>query len=294
MRSLIVLAVLSGTAVGVYRDDPTANVVAANDPPAIRVPSGPMLPPPSSDVAVKLSADTLYVIDADVPVRVLTSPAGFVRVVKEQGPIRIRGKFVDGGSKPETRTYAGKWVYFIEPAQTGRVELLIVPTEGAKPDDSDVIRRTLDVDAGEGPRPPPDPKPPVPPDPVSPAPIPVDGFRVLIVYDRMALGTMPAAQNAIIFSKDIDGYCRLKCAKGTDGVTPEFRQYSKDADLANESQIWRDAFKRPRVWKSPTNNDRIEGYTPWILISTGKDGFEGPLPANVADTLKLLKKYGGE
>lgn len=263
------------------------------DPPPIRVPSGPMLPPPSSDVAVKLSAETLYVIDADVPVRVLSSPAGFVRIVKEQGPIRIRGKFVDGSGKPETRTYAGKWVYFIEPAQTGRVELLIVPTEAANPDDSDVIRRTLDVDAGEGPRPPPEPNPPDP-QPVNPAPIPVDGFRVLIIYDRTKLGVLPASQNAIFFSQEIDNYCKTKCVKGPDGKTPEFRQYSIDADLSRESQLWQTAFKRPRKWSNPENNTHVEGYTPWIIISTGKTGYEGPLPLSVDDTLKLLKKYGGE
>lgn len=284
MRTLILLAATSGAAVGVYRDDPTAvEATARAEPPSIRVPSGPMLPPPSSDVAVKLSSDALYVVDADVPVRVLTSPVGLVRIVREQGPIRIRGKFVDGSGKPETRTYAGKWVYFVEPAVSGRVELLIVPTDGAKPDDSDVIRRTLDVDAGDGPRPPPDPKPPDPkPDPVNPPPIPEPGFRVLIVYDRMTLGTIPASQNAIIFSKDIDAYCRAKCAKGPDGATPEFRQYSTDAAIATEAKVWRDAFARPRA------------SLPWIIVSNGTTGYEGPLPANIADTLKLLKKYGGE
>lgn len=282
MRPLILLAVLSGTAVGVYRDDPTAvEATARAEPPAIRVPSGPMLPPPSSDVAVKLSAETLYVIDADVPVRVLTSPAGFVRVVKEQGPIRIRGKFVDGSGKPETRTYAGKWVYFIEPTQTGRVELLIVPTEGAKADDSDVIRRTLDVDAGEGPRPPPgpEPKPPPTPDPVNPAPIPEPGLRVLIVYDFGTASSLPPAQDAILRSQKLWDYARENCVKGPDGKTPEMRIYHSQVNTANETELWKKAWARPR--KS----------LPWILVSNGKTGYEGPLPADTDQTIALIRKY---
>ncbi len=52
-------------------------------------------------------------------------------------------------------------------------------------------------------------------------------------------------------------------------------------DASQESQLWQDALKRKR------------GALPWLVISNGKSGFEGPLPATVDETLTLLKKYGG-
>lgn len=131
------------------------------------------------------------------------------------------------------------------------------------------------------PDPGPTPVPPVPPvPPPSPAPIPVDGFRALIVYESAELGKMPAPQTNILYTKDIRDYLNSKTVKGTDGKTGEWRIWDKDVDTSNETKLWQDVMKRPRT------------AVPWIVISTGKDGFEGPLPATVADTLALLKKYG--
>lgn len=128
----------------------------------------------------------------------------------------------------------------------------------------------------------PGPNPPVPPvPPPSPAPIPVDGFRALIVYESAELGKMPATQTNILYTKEIRDYLNSKTVKGTDGKTGEWRIWDKDVDTTNETKLWQDVMKRPRT------------AVPWLVISTGKDGFEGPLPATVADTLTLLKKYGG-
>jgi hypothetical protein len=33
---------------------------------------------------------------------------------------------------------------------------------------------------------------------------------------------------------------------------------------------------------------------PWIVISNGKAGYEGPLPVDLEKTLELLKKYAGD
>lgn len=269
-------------------DAKTADVVARveADPVPIRVPGGPMLPPPASDVAVKLSADTLYVIDADVPVRVLSSSTsgGAVTVRKVAGPVSVYGRFVDGGGKAEFRTYSGKHVYFVTAAKSGPVELLVVPVGEPKPDDADVIRRTLDVDAGDGPRPPPgpEPKPPPPdpkPDPVTPAPIPEPGLRVLIVYDAATVADLPPAQNAILRSEKLWKFAQENCARGADGRTPEMRIYHSAVNASDEANHWKAAMARPR--KS----------LPWILVSNGRTGYEGPLPATVDDTIALIRKY---
>ena len=50
-------------------------------------------------------------------------------------------------------------------------------------------------------------------------------------------------------------------------------------DTTNESQIWNDAVKRPHK------------ILPWLALSNGKSGFEGPLPTNINDMMTLLKKY---
>lgn len=130
------------------------------------------------------------------------------------------------------------------------------------------------------PLPPVPPVPPVPPDP--PTPIPVPGFRVLIVYESADLAKMPAAQQLILFSKAPRDLLNQKCVVGPDGKTKEWRIWDKDSDVTNEPKVWQDVFKRPR------------SQVPWVVISSGTTGYEGPLPANVADFTTLLGKYGAK
>jgi hypothetical protein len=120
----------------------------------IRLPSGP---PPilQPDAPQSLSPDQLYIIDTDVPVTVLASPLGVVSISADTGPLKIRGKFVDGTGKTETREYKGKFVYSVEILKQGTVELLIVTQDGK------VLRRTLNAPQVT-------PDPPKPPEPAKP------------------------------------------------------------------------------------------------------------------------------
>jgi len=133
-----------------------------------------------------------------------------------------------------------------------------------------------------GPGPGPTPPGPTPPGPTpGPAPIPGDGLRVLMVYESADLTSMPKDQlNAMRSAETVD-YLNKTCPKGSDGKTPEWRCWDKDLSTANEDQVWQDAMKRPRA------------STPWIVVSNGKAGFEGKMPANQAEMTALLKKYGG-
>ena len=135
------------------------------------------------------------------------------------------------------------------------------------------------ITVGTSPVPPPvPPVPPVPPTPPTPpAPIPLEGFRVLIVYETAELGRLTGAQRAILTSTKVREYLAAKCAK--DGTQPAFRVYDKD--VVPELPWLKDAFKRPR------------SSLPWIVVSDGKTGYEGVLPADVDATLELLRKYGG-
>lgn len=255
----------------------------------IRVPVGPVVPtpmpaPPGPDAAIRLAGDQLFVIDSDNPILVLASPKGVVRVTEEVGPIRMRGRFVDGVGT-ETRTFKGKAVFVVEALVSGRCEILVVPA-GAK--ESQVIRRTLQVEAGEGPIPPPKPLPPEPkppepkpePKPVEPdAPIPSPGLRVLIVYESADLAKLPAAQQAVIYGAKFREYLQANCVAGPDGKTREWRMWDADVDTSAESRLWAAAMKRPRK------------ELPHILISNGKTGFEGPLPKDVDAALELVGRY---
>jgi hypothetical protein len=128
------------------------------------------------------------------------------------------------------------------------------------------------------PGPTPVPPGPTPPGPTpSPAPIPADGLRVMIIYDRNDLARYPAAQVAAMQSKKLWDYLSANCAKGPDGVTPEWRVWSKEVDATNESKLWRDAFARKR------------GDMPWIIVSNGKTGFEGPCAKTADEIIEQIK-----
>jgi len=165
--------------------------------------------------------------------------------------------------------------------QTGKYRLVAIASKGGKLSDF----ATCVVQVGDAPPPVP-PTPPTPPDPPTPltpptppAPIPADGFRVLMLYDADALDKTPAAQVNCLYAKEVRDYMRDRCAK-KDGI-PEWRIWPANVDATGEATLWQAAIKRPR------------SSLPWIIVSTGKSGYEGPLPESVEKTLELLKKYGG-
>lgn len=129
----------------------------------------------------------------------------------------------------------------------------------------------------------PSPVPPTPtptPEPPQPdAPIPLAGFRVLIIEEITERDKLPVAQSSILYSKTVRDYLDAKTPLGPDGRTREYRILDKDF-VATEP--WATAMKRKRQ------------SLPWLIISDGKTGYEGPLPPNVTEMMALLKKYGGE
>lgn len=123
---------------------------------------------PSPAPVTKLPANTLYVVEGSA--MVLASPPELVEVVSLASPVSVYGVFADAkvAGKPELRSFA-KPVHLVTAAGTGRVELLVVPAGVTDP--AKVVRRVIDVDAGQGPQPPPEPKPP---GPKPPEPQPTD------------------------------------------------------------------------------------------------------------------------
>lgn len=132
----------------------------------------------------------------------------------------------------------------------------------------------------DDPLPPPDPDDDPDDDDPQPTPPPISepGFRVLIVYESGEMTKYPIETGTILAGGDVRKFLGANCVPGSNGV-PEYRIYDADMDTAHDSPLWQKAMKRPR------------SQTPWVIISNGKTGFEGPLPKTPSEFLELCKKY---
>lgn len=138
--------------------------------------------------------------------------------------------------------------------------------------------------------PPTPPIPPKPPEPEpEPVPIPGQGFRVLFVVESKDLSTNPSPQIQAIYSKQVAEYLNSHTVK--DGQQPEWRVFDKDTVMDAAPQVWKDAMARANGAVDPKTK-----YTtlPWLIVTNGKTGYEGPVPANVTELMKKLKEYGGQ
>lgn len=143
--------------------------------------------------------------------------------------------------------------------------------------------RTVTVQGALPPGPtPPGPTPPGPTPPQPAPPIAGDGNRVLIVYETG--DKLPSAQAAVLTSGVLRDYLDAKCARDEFNPTGAYRIWDKDVKLDHPSvsPSWKAAMGRPRA------------STPWLIVSNGKTGFEGPLPADVPATLAKIKSILGE
>ena len=207
-----------------------------------------------------------------VPIEIEGNPKNCVVIVRAIGKEKIVPTFeIVAPNKTYVFTALGPEYYIIDVItsdETGKQDHYFTKT---------FIQAEGDVD--------PTPTPPEPgpePTPPGPAPIPLAGFRVLFISESEDASTLPEAQRNIFYSAEIRDYLNSKCVKGPDGKTAEWRIVDPNTDYSSDEERWKLAASR--------NRDKL----PWIIISDGQKGFEGPLPANVEDTIKLLKNYGGE
>lgn len=124
------------------------------------------------------------------------------------------------------------------------------------------------------PVPDPKPKPPVPPAPTQ--------FRVLVVYESSQ--KLSPTQSAILDAKQFRDYLNAKAAKDDKGK-PAWRVFDQNTPLDKESPLWQGAMKKAVA--------EAKGTYPWILIGDGTTGVSQPLPQTLAETMALLRKYGG-
>ncbi len=235
----------------------------------IRLPVQDPIPPLPAPVAeaTKLPAGSLYVVDSDVPVVVMASPKGLVSISPEEGPMKIRAVFA-GSDKIQTKTFKGKYLFLVEAVGSGKCELFVVPV-GLK-GEQDVVRRTLDVGAGNGPQPPPGPGPQPEPDKWEPSPL------IVLVIEETAEAA--AGRGAFFADKDLAARMKDKNHKwrvvdkdvvGPDGQPPE--DLKRFLDVAKNKKL-------PQLF---------------LVDPKGKTRFQGDCPNKASDLLDAMKKVGG-
>jgi hypothetical protein len=129
-----------------------------------------------------------------------------------------------------------------------------------------------------GPGPSPEPGPGPTPNP-EPSPLPDKGYRVLIVYEKADLSKLPEAQKTILYGATAHELMNSLCVDDAGG-RKAWRIWDKDSDVSGAPDVWKRAFARYKPISQP-----------WILISNGTTGFEGPLPATLDEFKTLLNKY---
>jgi hypothetical protein len=142
----------------------------------------------------------------------------------------------------------------------------------------DTAEFLLNPDAPE-PEPEPDdpdvPDDPDEPDVPGPAPIDGDGLRVLFIHESSE--QLPRELGPILYGPEITRYLNANCVK-VDGQ-PDFRRLDPDTQFTDPNHRFAKALKRPRT------------QDPWLIISNGTSGYEGPFPGTVQETLDLIQRY---
>jgi hypothetical protein len=106
------------------------------------------------------------------------------------------------------------------------------------------------------------------------APITDLGNRCLIVYESAGVAKMSAKQQVIITGSRVRKYLDMACVKGGWRIIDADTEFTGGDDV-----IWVEAMRLPR-----------DGG-PWLICSTGKKGFSGPLPDDIDTTIELLATY---
>lgn len=190
----------------------------------------------------------------------------------------------EAGYYPLSSTMSAIWPKYTAKTQSLQLRcsgFLTVEKDGAEVYVKDSHRefeattKILGVGPDPTPDPTPDPDPPTP-TPDGEAPIPEPGFRVLMIYESAKLQDLPG----YVYDQDLRNYLTTHCVRGPNNVA-EWRMVDPQVVTAPDSAIWAKALARKRE------------ALPWVLISDGKHGYEGPLPKDKAAMMDLLRKYGG-
>jgi hypothetical protein len=135
--------------------------------------------------------------------------------------------------------------------------------------------KTIVVEVGGSPTPGPGPTPGPTPTPDGPAPIEGPGLRVLFIHE--SADALPAELQQVFYGPDVRAFLTANAIK-VDG-TPEWRIVDKDVRFTDPNHRFAKALARPRT------------SVPWLIISNGVSGYEGPFPGGVDATLALIRSF---
>jgi hypothetical protein len=142
-------------------------------------------------------------------------------------------------------------------------------------------KKTIVVEVGispptpPGPTPvPPGPQPPTPPTP-SVAPIEGPGLRVLMIVESGEPLELPIQD--VLYGRKVRDFMTANCIK-VDGVA-DWRIVDPDTQYTDREQRFAKALQRPRT------------SVPWLIISNGVTGYEGPFPGGPDATLTLIQSF---
>jgi hypothetical protein len=250
--------------------------------PVIEEPDAPKpVDPTVPKVVPDIRAGELYLIGSDDRLRMHDSRQGLVNIIEMPGPVTFYfNKFSDGlRTKTETRTKKEPWVYVLQAAEAGEVEIIMEPVGVL--DSSQTKRIKLAVVMA--PRPPPEPVDPVEPEPVIPEPVdPINPnvpskLQVLIIEDP---ARTTAQQAAIFDSAAVRKYLADHCSMT--GNQRDYLKISVNQDVSDQAAWVKEAFAIPRP------------SVPFMVVFSKTKKTSGVLPPSIDETLKALKLLGGE
>lgn len=184
-------------------------------------------------------------------------------------------------SKSGRKVREPEWV---APPGRYQVELSVITLDTDGVPDLSVYEILVTIGVAPNPPNPPTPPQPGPPQPTpSTAPFPSPGLAVLIVYESGEATTLSAGQHNILYGTKVRDFLRTSTFKDQGNPNGAFRIYDKDIDLTSESTMWKAAMSvAPRT-----------GPFPYVIISNGKTGYSGPIPAGMTpdEFIALVTKY---
>jgi hypothetical protein len=127
----------------------------------------------------------------------------------------------------------------------------------------------------EGTGPTPDPDPDVDPTP-GPAPIPEAKLNVLVIEETDDRRNMAQTKEGFTKLVALQSVLWRQYVQSKGG---EFRHIDKDSPMDNDLPKWQEAMKRSHP------------QLPWLVVSNGKAGYEGPFPDTLDQLITIIKKY---